>query len=83
MTLDQILALITPFISGALGILGAISVFVSRISALKKTINNQMIDNGTIKTELENTRQALSDLSMKVNYVVEEAKKRGKENQKK
>ena len=82
MTLDQILDLITPFISGALGILGAILVFVSRISALKKTIKNQMFDNETIKTELENTRQALSDLSTKVNYVVEEAKKRGRENQK-
>lgn len=83
MELEQILALITPFISGAIGILGAIGVFVSRISALKKTIKGQMTDNETIKTELENTRQALSDLSTKVNYVVEEAKKRGRENQKK
>lgn len=74
MTVDQILALITPFISGALGILGAIIVFVSRIAALKKTIKEQMTDNDVIKQELVNTRAALTDLSVKVNYIVEEAK---------
>lgn len=78
MTLDQILDLITPIVSGFGGIVMAALVFINRIRSLTSTVKAQLTDNNTIKKELEETRKALNDLNQKITFVVEEAKHNAK-----
>jgi uncharacterized coiled-coil protein SlyX len=80
MSLEQIIAMLTPIAAGASGILFSLIVFVSRIAALRREVKAQLTDNETIRKELTNTRQALSDLKMQVNYVVEAVKDVNKSN---
>lgn len=75
MTLEQILALVTPLVSGVFGITMALAIFVSRIKNLVRLVKKQKLDNEEITTELQNTRQQLSDLNAKINYLVEEERK--------
>lgn len=75
MTLEQILALVTPLVSGAFGITMALAIFVSRIKKLVRLVKKQKLDNDEIAAELQNTRQQLSDLNAKINYLVEEERK--------
>lgn len=75
MTLEQILALITPLVSGVFGITMALAVFVSRVKKLVRLVKKQKLDNDEIAEELQNTRQQLSDLNAKINYLVEEERK--------
>ena len=75
MTLEQILALVTPLVSGVFGITMALAVFVSRIKKLVRLVKKQKLDNDEIAAELQNTRQQLSDLNAKINYLVEEERK--------
>lgn len=75
MTLDQILALVTPLVSGVFGITMALAIFVSRIKNLVRLVKKQKLDNEEITAELQNTRQQLSDLNAKINYLVEEERK--------
>lgn len=75
MTLEQILALVTPLVSGVFGITMALAVFVSRIKKLVRLVRKQKLDNEEITAELQNTRQQLSDLNAKINYLVEEERK--------
>lgn len=75
MTLDQILALVTPLVSGVFGITMALAIFVSRIKNLVCLVKRQKLDNEEITAELQNTRQQLSDLNAKINYLVEEERK--------
>lgn len=75
MTLEQILALVTPLVSGVFGITMALAVFVSRIKKLVRLVKKQKLDNEEITAELQNTRQQLSDLNAKINYLVEEERK--------
>ena len=75
MTINEILAIITPLISGVLGIVFALIIFVSRIKNLVHLVKKQKLDNEEIAAELQNTRQQLSDLNAKINYLVEEEKK--------
>lgn len=75
MTLEQILALVTPLVSGVFGITMALAIFVSRIKKLVRLVRKQKLDNDEIATELQNTRQQLSDLNAKINYLVEEERK--------
>ena len=76
MTLEQILALVTPLASGVFGITMALAVFVSRVKKLVRVVKKQKLDNEEIAAELQNTRQQLSDLNAKINYLVEEERKR-------
>lgn len=76
MTLEQILALVTPLVSGVFGITMALAVFVSRVKNLVRLVKKQKLDNEEITAELQNTRQQLSDLNAKINYLVEEERKR-------
>lgn len=75
MTINEILAIITPLISGVSGIVFALIIFVSRIKNLVHLVKKQKLDNEEIAAELQNTRQQLSDLNAKINYLVEEEKK--------
>ena len=75
MTLEQILALVTPLVSGVFGITMALGIFVSRIKNLVRLVKKQKLDNEEITAELQNTRQQLSDLNAKINYLVEEERK--------
>lgn len=75
MTLEQILALVTPLVSGVFGIAMALAIFVSRIKKLVRLVKKQKLDNEEITAELQNTRQQLSDLNAKINYLVEEERK--------
>lgn len=75
MTLEQILALVTPLVSGVFGITMALAIFVSRIKNLVYLVKKQKLDNEEITAELQNTRQQLSDLNAKINYLVEEERK--------
>lgn len=75
MTLEQILALVTPLVSGVFGITMALAIFVSRIKKLVRLVKKQKLDNEEITAELQNTRQQLSDLNAKINYLVEEERK--------
>ena len=75
MTLEQILALVTPLVSGVFGITMALAVFVSRVKKLVRLVKKQKLDNDEIAEELQNTRQQLSDLNAKINYLVEEERK--------
>lgn len=75
MTLEQILALVTPLVSGVFGITMALAIFVSRIKNLVHLVKKQKLDNEEITAELQNTRQQLSDLNAKINYLVEEERK--------
>ena len=75
MTLEQILALVTPLVSGVFGITMALAIFVSRIKNLVRLVKKQKLDNDEIAVELQNTRQQLSDLNAKINYLVEEERK--------
>lgn len=75
MTLEQILALVTPLVSGVFGITMALAIFVSRIKSLVRLVKKQKLDNEEITAELQNTRQQLSDLNAKINYLVEEERK--------
>lgn len=75
MTLEQILALVTPLVSGVFGITMALAIFVSRIKSLVRLVKKQKLDNDEIAVELQNTRQQLSDLNAKINYLVEEERK--------
>lgn len=75
MTLEQILALVTPLVSGVFGITMALAVFVSRVKKLVRIVKKQKLDNDEIAAELQNTRQQLSDLNAKINYLVEEERK--------
>lgn len=75
MTLEQILALVTPLVSGVFGITMALAIFVSRVKNLVRLVKKQKLDNDEIATELQNTRQQLSDLNAKINYLVEEERK--------
>lgn len=75
MTINEILAIITPLISGVFGIIMALAIFVSRIKSLVRLVKKQKLDNEEIAAELQNTRQQLSDLNAKINYLVEEEKK--------
>lgn len=75
MTLEQILALVTPLVSGVFGITMALAIFVSRIKNLVRLVKKQKLDNDEIATELQNTRQQLSDLNAKISYLVEEERK--------
>lgn len=75
MTLEQILALVTPLFSGVFGITMALAIFVSRIKKLVRLVKKQKLDNEEITAELQNTRQQLSDLNAKINYLVEEERK--------
>lgn len=75
MTLEQILALVTPLVSGVFGITMALAIFVSRIKKLVNIVKKQKLDNEDITAELQNTRQQLSDLNAKINYLVEEERK--------
>lgn len=75
MTLEQILALVTPLVSGVFGIAMALAIFVSRIKSLVRLVKKQKLDNEEITAELQNTRQQLSDLNAKINYLVEEERK--------
>lgn len=75
MTLEQILALVTPLVSGVFGITMALAIFVSRIKDLVRLVKKQKLDNEEITAELQNTRQQLSDLNAKINYLVEEERK--------
>ena len=75
MTLEQILALVTPLVSGVFGITMALAIFVSRIKKLVRLVKKQKLDNEEITAELQNTRQQLSDLNAKINYLVEEVRK--------
>lgn len=75
MTLEQILALVTPLVSGVFGITMALAIFVSRIKNLVRLVKKQKLDNEEITAELQNTRQQLSDLNAKINYLVEEERK--------
>ena len=75
MTLEQILALVTPLVSGVFGITMALAIFVSRIKSLVRLVKKQRLDNDEIAAELQNTRQQLSDLNAKINYLVEEERK--------
>ena len=76
MTLEQILALVTPLVSGVFGITMALAIFVSRVKNLVRLVKKQKLDNEEITAELQNTRQQLSDLNAKINYLVEEERKR-------
>ena len=76
MTLEQILALVTPLVSGVFGITMALAIFVSRVKKLVRLVKKQKLDNEEITAELQNTRQQLSDLNAKINYLVEEERKR-------
>lgn len=80
MSLEQIIAMLTPIAAGASGILFSLIVFVNRIATLRKEVKAQLTDNETIRSELTNTRQALVDLKMQVNYVVEAVKDVNKSN---
>lgn len=75
MTLEQILALVTPLVSGVFGITMALAIFVSRVKKLVRLVKKQKLDNDEIAVELQNTRQQLSDLNAKINYLVEEERK--------
>lgn len=75
MTLEQILALVTPLVSGVFGITMALAIFVSRVKKLVRLVKKQKLDNDEIAAELQNTRQQLSDLNAKINYLVEEERK--------
>lgn len=75
MTLEQIFALVTPLVSGVFGITMALAIFVSRIKNLVRLVKKQKLDNEEITAELQNTRQQLSDLNAKINYLVEEERK--------
>lgn len=75
MTINEILAIITPLISSVFGIIMALAIFVSRIKSLVHLVKKQKLDNEEIAAELQNTRQQLSDLNAKINYLVEEEKK--------
>ena len=75
MTLEQILALVTPLVSGVFGITMALAVFVSRVKKLVRLVKKQKLDNEEITAELQNTRKQLSDLNAKINYLVEEERK--------
>lgn len=75
MTLEQILALVTPLFSGVFGITMALAIFVSRVKSLVRLVKKQKLDNDEIAAELQNTRQQLSDLNAKINYLVEEERK--------
>lgn len=75
MTLEQILALVTPLFSGVFGITMALAIFVSRVKKLVRLVKKQKLDNDEIAAELQNTRQQLSDLNAKINYLVEEERK--------
>lgn len=75
MTLEQILALVTPLVSGVFGITMALAIFVNRIKNLVRLVKRQKLDNEEITAELQNTRQQLSDLNAKINYLVEEERK--------
>ena len=75
MTLEQILALVTPLVSGVFGITMALAIFVSRVKKLVRLVKKQKLDNEEITAELQNTRQQLSDLNAKINYLVEEERK--------
>lgn len=75
MTLEQILALVTPLVSGVFGITMALAIFVNRIKNLVRLVKKQKLDNEEITAELQNTRQQLSDLNAKINYLVEEERK--------
>lgn len=75
MTLEQILALVTPLASGVFGITMALAIFVSRVKKLVRLVKKQKLDNEEITAELQNTRQQLSDLNAKINYLVEEERK--------
>lgn len=75
MTLEQILALVTPLFSGVFGITMALAIFVSRVKKLVRLVKKQKLDNEEITAELQNTRQQLSDLNAKINYLVEEERK--------
>ena len=75
MTLEQILALVTPLVSGVFGITMALAIFVGRIKNLVRLVKKQKLDNEEITAELQNTRQQLSDLNAKINYLVEEERK--------
>ena len=75
MTINEILAIITPLISGVFGIIMGLAIFVSRIKSLVHLDKKQKLDNEEIAAELQNTRQQLSDLNAKINYLVEEEKK--------
>ena len=79
MNLEQWIAVLTPIVSGASGILFALTVFVNRIKNLRSEVKAQVQDNAKIAAELANTRKALTDLSLKVNFVVEEVKKNVKQ----
>ena len=72
---EQIIALLSPIVAGASGIIGALIVFVSRIRSLKNEVKAQMLNNKAITDELAATKQALVNLNQKVSYLVEEIKK--------
>lgn len=78
MTLEQILAIVTPMVSAIAGIVMALAVFISRIKSLVVLVKKQKLDNDEITAELQATKQQLSDLNAKINYLVEEERKNGR-----
>jgi hypothetical protein len=74
MNIDQIIQVSTPIISGAAGIILALTIFVSRVKSLRAEVKSQMTNNVQITKELADTKQALIDLSQKISYIVEEVK---------
>lgn len=74
MTLDQIISLLTPILSGASGILISVAVFVAKIKSLRSEVKSQMTNNAQITNELNQTKQALIDVKVKFNAVIEDIK---------
>ena len=75
---EQLIALLSPIVAGASGIIGALIVFVSRVRSLKNEVRAQMVNNKAITDELAATKQALINLNQKVSYLVEETKREEK-----
>lgn len=76
MTVEAIMAIITPILSAIAGIAMAVVVFITRIRNVVNLTKESIHDNNEIKKQLDEANHAIVELGQKIGFVVEEAKTR-------
>lgn len=74
MGLNEILAIITPIISGICGIVFSVIVLLRKIRSAIKIARESLKDHELMEEELKSIRATMNDLKMQTNFVVEQVK---------
>ncbi len=87
MNLEQWIAVLTPAVSGIVGILASIIYFARKLKqkfgANDDSIKASLEKDKVVRDDIKIIQKEYAELNSKINYLIEQEKKRGKGNDKK